>query len=484
MGRLLRAALVRRGFVVWRRVVLTWLHVSDFHIQLGDPYDRDVVLGSLVASVRRFRADGRRPDVVFATGDIAHSGKPGEYEIATVFFDALLYAAGLSRRDLFVIAGNHDVDRKLGVALARSLASREEADSYFAPGFPRPHLTQKQAAFSEWYRGYFEGIRECSDSSCGPVESFEAGGVRVGVLPINSALFCQGDDDHAKLCVGRRALASALADLSSCDVDLRVALIHHPLEWLADIERSNVRARLAGGVDVVLRGHLHEADVEQVVSPHGGLVHLAAGAAYQTGPWPKRALFVTVEDSGLRVFPIRYEDSPTEVWTVDPSVFPNEEDHTGLVQLAGATPTGVRSPGSSRGVTVIGQEPASSEPVDEGVALERDHEDLLLALYKYDGKCTIAAPVGEYKCLWVPSFLVPMQWGWERTPAEAEISGKPRGDRTKRMHWLFVVEDLVERGFLKETSAPQVEETSAPQVFELTKVGQRFAYTLDRARHQ
>ena len=64
-----------------------------------------------VRSVRRFRERGRTPDVVFATGDIAFSGKPGEYEIATVFFDALLDAAGLGRRHLFVIAGNHDVDR-------------------------------------------------------------------------------------------------------------------------------------------------------------------------------------------------------------------------------------------------------------------------------------------------------------------------------------------------------------------------------------
>ena len=464
--------------------MLTWLHVSDFHIRMGDSYDRDVVLGALVRSVRRFRERGRTPDVVFATGDIAFSGKPGEYEIATVFFDALLDAAGLGRRHLFVIAGNHDVDRELGAGLARSLASREEADRYFAPGSPRPHLTQKQAAFSEWYGGYFEGIRECTDSSCGPVEVVEVGGVRVGVLPVNSALFCQGDDDHAKLWVGRRSLDDAVRGLRGLDAELRIALIHHPLDWLADPERSNIRAKLAENVDVVLRGHLHEADVEQVVSPQGGVVYLAAGASYQTRRWPNRALYVTVQDSSLSVFPIRYEDSPTEVWTVDPSVFSAATDYTGLVQLAGATPTDVRSPGSSRGVPVIGQEPASAEPADEGVALERDHEDLLLALYKYEGKCAIAAPVGEYECLWVPSFLIPMQWGWERTPAEAEISGKPRGNRTERLRWLFVVEDLVERGFLEETSAPQVEETRARRVFELTKDGQRFAYTLDRARHQ
>jgi hypothetical protein len=125
---------------------------------------------------------------------------------------------------------------------------------------------------------------------------------------------------------------------------------------------------------------------------------------------------------------------------------------------------------------VQAQQPTTAHPSDEDVALDEDHEKLLLRLYEYEGKCAISAPTGEYECLWVPGFITSMQWGWERTPQEAAISGKPRGNRTERMHWLFVVKDLVERGFLQETSTPQV--------FELTTDGQRLAYTLDRARQQ
>jgi 3',5'-cyclic AMP phosphodiesterase CpdA len=73
------------------------LHISDFHIRGGDPYDRDVVLKALVRSARDFRKQGRAPDLIFATGDIAYSGKPAEYELATKFFNDLLEAAALSR---------------------------------------------------------------------------------------------------------------------------------------------------------------------------------------------------------------------------------------------------------------------------------------------------------------------------------------------------------------------------------------------------
>jgi hypothetical protein len=168
---------------------LTWLHVSDFHIRSGDPYDRDVVLQALVQSVRRYRERGRAPDLIFATGDIAYSGKAAEYEIAGRFFDDLLLAAGLDKRRLFVIPGNHDVDRDFGVGLARTLDSREQADAYFHPDRPQPHLTLKLRSYLDWHNKYFDSIRMApSNSTCGPVETFELNGYRLGILPLNSAV--------------------------------------------------------------------------------------------------------------------------------------------------------------------------------------------------------------------------------------------------------------------------------------------------------
>jgi predicted phosphodiesterase len=307
---------------------VTWLHVSDFHIRGGDAYDRDVVLRALVKSMQDFRERGRIPDVIFATGDIAHSGKAHEYDLATQFFDALLAAAGVDRRHLFVIPGNHDVDRELGVGLARTLDSREQADAYFNPAIPKLHVTQKQGAFLQWYNRYFDGIRAFPvDSTCGPVEMLDIRGLRMGILPLNSALFCQGDDDHEKLWIGRRCLETALDKLRTLDAHITVALVHHPLEWLDSLERSNIRAELLAHVDAILRGHLHEMDVESVVGASGSVLHVAAGAAYQTRRWPNRALYATLERDRLTVFPIRYEDQPREVWTVDPSLFPAESHY-------------------------------------------------------------------------------------------------------------------------------------------------------------
>jgi predicted phosphodiesterase len=308
---------------------IRWLHVSDFHIHAGSSYDQQVVLRALIESVARFRRQGREPDLLFATGDVAFRGKVAEYESATAFLDALLDAAGLDRSRLFVIPGNHDVDRGMGVGLARTLGSHEEADAYFSPQVPKPHLKQKLGAFIEWYGRYFDGIRQIrEDSTCGPVEVVEVKGCRIGVLPLNSALFCQGDDDYGKLIIGRRSLDAAIAELRMQVTDLRVALIHHPLDWLSEVEQTHITAVLQENVDVVLRGHLHDTNVETSASMYDGFVHLAAGATYQTRKWPNRGFFAEFDGKDLTVLPIRYEDQPREIWTVDPSLFPDEPEHS------------------------------------------------------------------------------------------------------------------------------------------------------------
>jgi len=80
---------------------LTWLHISDIHLKADGAYDQNVVLKALVESVRGFREREKlAPHIIFATGDIAYSGKPAQYGLATQFFDHLLNAAVLKKQKL------------------------------------------------------------------------------------------------------------------------------------------------------------------------------------------------------------------------------------------------------------------------------------------------------------------------------------------------------------------------------------------------
>jgi 3',5'-cyclic AMP phosphodiesterase CpdA len=311
-----------------------WLHLSDFHFRSEKSYDRDVVLRALMTSLPGLLQRAGRPNLIFVSGDIAYSGKKTEYDEATKFFDHLLSEVGLTKRELIVVPGNHDVDRSGGKGLVRTLKSREESDDYFDPSKPLPHVSERQAAFAAWYNDYFAGLRFFSEeSTCGKPAILTFGKLRLAVLPINSAVFSLDDDDYGKLWIGRRCVHAGAALLTKAEADLKIAVMHHPFSWLNTVEAPNIRAAIRSAADCVLSGHLHETDVEEVAGVFGRTIHLAAGATYQTRDWPNTAMFVSVSGDRLSVLPIRYEDSPREIWTVDTSVFPDSMDYYGEVSL-------------------------------------------------------------------------------------------------------------------------------------------------------
>jgi 3',5'-cyclic AMP phosphodiesterase CpdA len=88
------------------------LHISDLHISTMDTFGREKALGALVDRVKKDRKKGLLPEIVVVTGDIATTGRKEEYALAKTFFNDLLAALELAPDRLFVVPGNHDVNRK------------------------------------------------------------------------------------------------------------------------------------------------------------------------------------------------------------------------------------------------------------------------------------------------------------------------------------------------------------------------------------
>ena len=119
---------------------LTWLHLSDWH-QRGPDYDRQVVRDALLTDLQqRDEIDGTlgQIDFVVFSGDVAWQGKPEEYQAARdVLFEPVLKAVGLGAKDLFIVPGNHDLDRAyvqkmLPATLNKPLESNEQVQEWLA----------------------------------------------------------------------------------------------------------------------------------------------------------------------------------------------------------------------------------------------------------------------------------------------------------------------------------------------------------------
>ena len=92
----------------------TWLHLSDWH-QRGEAFNRKVVRDKLLDDLRqRTRIDPAlaQVDFVVFSGDLAYAGQEKEYLAAQKhFLDPVLKAVGLGPERLFLVPGNHDLDR-------------------------------------------------------------------------------------------------------------------------------------------------------------------------------------------------------------------------------------------------------------------------------------------------------------------------------------------------------------------------------------
>jgi len=321
--------------------MLTCLHLSDLHFKADQGYEQDLITEALVAAVARYRSEGRAPDAIFMTGDIANSGKEPEYTRSSLFFDNLLAAARLTKRRLFIVPGNHDVDRQKGKGLQRTLSSEAESVEFFGPDHPHQHFA-KFDVFRDWYDDYFSGVRRWPrDSTCQEPELLDFGDADIAVLAINSALFSFDDNDNGNLWIGRRSLESRVSSLSSLAARFVIALVHHPLEWLHHDERSAIKARLYQHAHILLSGHLHEPEAGVIVTPTTQTLHVTAGACYQTRKYANRASFLELDsDNGrVKLLPIRYEDIPHTVWTTDTSQYPGAPDFQGIFPLRPDAPS-------------------------------------------------------------------------------------------------------------------------------------------------
>lgn len=68
------------------------------------------------------------------------------------------------------------------------------------------------------------------------------------------------------------------------DADVRLVVLHHPWEWLAEWDRRRVRERVQQAAHFVLMGHQHVGEVQVSQGTGGDYVTIPAGASYDSSP--------------------------------------------------------------------------------------------------------------------------------------------------------------------------------------------------------
>lgn len=334
-----------------------WIHLSDMQFGLGGGrFDQRLVHTMIRRDLEALLShDTPPPDALLLTGDVAFCGDaaprssptaPGEYAEASEFLHSLCMAVKLQPERVFVVPGNHDVQRSmdrdrrvqrlvsalrqgtesLDQALedpqdAQLLRSRQANFLAFAANFAPACLTPAGQGAKLWWSHTLQGAR----------------GLLVRLIGLNTAILAAGSADAGKLRIGHAALTE-LAEPPPGPTELLVVLSHHPFRhgWLADEKSCDAWIRRLAHVH--LSGHLHDAESEEARSGGAGrLVRVSAGATYEAPGQSEipashsyNVASVYLHPDGktsLRIWPRRWSDRLKE-FRPDVDNLPDGQNHT------------------------------------------------------------------------------------------------------------------------------------------------------------
>lgn len=255
---------------------LTWLHISDWH-QHGSDFNRQVVSDLFLEDIRnraRINPDLEKIDFVVFSGDAAFSGNIEEYHTAiAVLFRPVLEATELGTHRLFMVPGNHDFDRQAISSLPSELHTPFTTDIQVNDWLTNDEKRRQLLIPFTAYEQFMHEYTGRDQSANVHLRRLWVSGKQIALLELNSALMCgrhlnenKEVDDRGFLVVGEPQIHDTLMQMANAD--LRIAVIHHPFDWLTEFDRDRVQDRLKKSCHFILSGHLHRPRVtlEQGIS--------------------------------------------------------------------------------------------------------------------------------------------------------------------------------------------------------------------------
>lgn len=290
------------------------LHVSDLHERVAlegmteqrrtkvrlTANGRHRVLGESFQHRLRELAREQRPDLICFTGDLADWGLPEEFRQAQGRLEVIMQTLGVGSERLFLVPGNHDVQRPIHSQSWRAM--REFASSgsdnarrvgAWLAGGPVPtgampawkdEVLQRTRAFWDWV-GNDLGRKDLLPSSSehgslGYRVTLPGTPTPVHVIGLDSSWLCGSDSDAKHLCVTRHQVDQLCTNGGQSLPGFRLALVHHPVDEWQDAHEC--RGLLAANTDLLLHGHQHVPSASDNIDAASNTLRvIAAGSLYE-----------------------------------------------------------------------------------------------------------------------------------------------------------------------------------------------------------
>ncbi len=321
---------------------LRLLHLSDLHFGYGqtvgndcpvEAFNQDVVTRSMLNRIEALVKSKEKPDFILITGDLAKSGKREEYMVARVFCEHLLNATGIPNGKLYIVPGNHDVNRtkisNVDIENIYRFGDQDSISRTLSNSDVVTTLLNKFSEFNEFAR-FIMQHRWYDESEYYIVDNVKMNGgsetVWISIVGLNSALFAGYDgDDRQKLALGLHQVEGALDQISKQAI-LSIGFLHHPFSCFHSIDKV-CQNRLKDKLNIILTGHSHEPTSVAIVDQVGRVVIIGAGASYETRESHNSFDLIEIDLATGEAWVEFYRYIPErQCWSKDFAVYPYRED--------------------------------------------------------------------------------------------------------------------------------------------------------------
>ena len=304
------------------------LHLSDIHLkypQCQTNQDPELYFRQeLINDATRRASEIGDVDAILVTGDIAFKGMKEEYDVAVAWLEQLANAVGCNRRRIYVVPGNHDVDRNV---FSTDTDARNAVEAIFnaTNDQARERKLTSLLGRDNCARNLFASIANFNlfaakyDCQYGPDRFHWSTSLRIDhrtilrLYGLNSTVV---SGIHGTDCKGRLFMGALQLNVPRALGTVNLVMAHHPPEWMSD--QDDIETRLLGAPNIVLFGHRHIQKVHREV---GGPITLAAGSVnpdrHESG-WEPAYNFIELKsldnDSNrcveIIVFQYRWQSNP------------------------------------------------------------------------------------------------------------------------------------------------------------------------------
>ncbi len=254
------------------------LHLSDIHIATkSNPVltNADRIAETLNQFLPELSAVA-----IAVTGDIAQSGKKEEYEIARNFINRIISSIKHQKEvqiQVYLSPGNHDCDfdgdQEARLAVINNVANKVGAipASYITEG------TRVQENFMK-FREEYENPAPIFSDQLWTTYSLETDGKTILFDALNASWMSTRKEQQGGLLFPFERYTS----FKATDCDLRISILHHPLNWFNQSNYLAFRSFLHRLSDITLSGHEHQGNARETDDATDGICTFIEGGELQS----------------------------------------------------------------------------------------------------------------------------------------------------------------------------------------------------------